>query len=71
MMTGYTSQSLSGFGRCFYLVDVSHYRGVKMGLNPFQGLVGVSTETGESEEEKANESQSLPGFGRCFYVSLR
>ena len=36
-------------------------------LNPFQGLVGVSTRKVAKEFAEEIESQSLSGFGRCFY----
>ena len=36
------SQSLPGFGRCFYNDEGSYNWFESVGLNPFQGLVGVS-----------------------------
>ena len=40
---GYPSQSLSGFGWCFYPTIQVYRQAMYPGLNPFQGLVGVST----------------------------
>ena len=37
------SQSLSGFGWCFYKRFLQERKVETAGLNPFQGLVGVST----------------------------
>ena len=43
----------------------------KTSLNPFQGLVGVSTKMTEKTKIRLTESQSLSGFGWCFYNLLK
>ena len=41
-----------------------------MCLNPFQGLVGVSTNNVLEITDVGSMSQSLSGFGRCFYGAV-
>ena len=62
-----SSQSLSGFGRCFYWRVAEELGLPVFSLNPFQGLVGVSTPGVKEVTITSFESQSLSGFGRCFY----
>ena len=61
------SQSLSGFGWCFYVPGLNQSGGRYIRLNPFQGLVGVSTFSFFGSVEAPEKSQSLSGFGWCFY----
>ena len=53
----------TGFGRCFYPIIPALSLLTMRSLNPFQGLVGVSTREDVYDEVERVMSQSLSGFG--------